>query len=178
MDWEYDDEECEGVLSIIRGGEGWFHSYSSITDFKQDLGEESLSHENLKSGWVLSEVSLGRRKIISTPNHFILACLEKLDHHKTLALLRHIASHSRFPFHSLIQFWGVVKVDGRYHYLSSSHNLFYVSHLNKGLCWYRKLCRDHEHVVDVRGDREMMMPRELGCHIALRFLIKVIATHI
>ncbi|XP_042059460.1 uncharacterized protein LOC121803955 [Salvia splendens] len=47
-------EERERVLSIIRGGE---ESYSSITDFKQNLGEEVLAHEKLEKGWVLYEKS-------------------------------------------------------------------------------------------------------------------------
>ncbi|KAG6432464.1 hypothetical protein SASPL_104040 [Salvia splendens] len=42
----------EGVLSIIRGGEESLDSYSSITDFKQNLDEEALAHEKLESGWV------------------------------------------------------------------------------------------------------------------------------
>ncbi|KAL1543589.1 protein NLP7-like [Salvia divinorum] len=57
-------------------------------------------------------------------------------------------------FHCLIQFWGVVTVEGSHHYLSSSHQPFYVSSLNKGLCWYRKLCRDHECVAG--GDDEQL----------------------
>ncbi|KAL1543585.1 protein NLP6-like isoform X1 [Salvia divinorum] len=126
MDREY--EEREGVLSILRGVDESWESYSSITDFKQDLGEEALAHEELGSGWVLYE--------------------ELLYQHKIIALLKHVASQNWIFSHCLIQFWGVVKVEGSHHSLSSSHHPFYVSYLDKGLCWYRKLCRDHEYVGD------------------------------
>ncbi|XP_047979453.1 protein NLP7-like [Salvia hispanica] len=42
-----------------------------------------------------------------------------------------------------------------HHYLSSSHHPFFVSSLKKGLCWYRKLCTDHEYVVDVTDDEQL-----------------------
>ncbi|XP_047979452.1 protein NLP7-like [Salvia hispanica] len=135
MDQEY--EERERVLSIIRGGEESLESYSSITDFKQNLGEEVFAHEKLEKGWVLYEELLGQ--------------------HKIKALLKRTASQSWFLVHSLIQFWGVVKVEGSRHYLSSSHHPFCVSSLHKGLCWYRKLCRDHEYVVVDVGDVEQQL---------------------
>ncbi|XP_047978503.1 uncharacterized protein LOC125220375 [Salvia hispanica] len=126
----------EGVLSIIRGGEESLDSYSSITDFKQNLDEEALAHEKLESGWVLYE--------------------EILDQHKIIALLKHFASQSWMHFHTLIQCWGVVKVEGSHHYLSSSHHPFFVNSLSKGSCSYRKLCSNHEYVVDVGDDRQQL----------------------
>ncbi|KAL1543584.1 protein NLP6-like [Salvia divinorum] len=136
MDQEY--EERERVLSFLRGGNEWFHPYPSVTDFKQDLGEEALAHVELEDGWVLYEELLGQ--------------------HKVIALLKHIAWTNE-NFHSLIQFWGVVKVEGRHHYLSSSHYSFLVSGLNKGLCRYRKLCSNHEYVVvdtnEERHDKQL-----------------------
>ena len=133
---DQENEEHERMLSFLRGREGCFHLYSSITDFKQDLGEEALAHMELESGWVLYE--------------------ELLDQYKIIALLKHLASTTDWMYsNTLIQFWRVVKVEGSHHYLSSSHHPFFVSSLKKGLCWYRKLCRDHEYVVDVTDDEQL-----------------------
>ena len=121
------DDVCRGALSILIGGDEWRDPYSSITDFKQKLGEEALIHEELAGGWVLYEKLPSQLKIIS--------------------LLRFIASPSNWMVHShcLMQFWSV-KVEGTHHYLSCSHHPFYVRNLNKGLCRFRNLCTDQQYV--------------------------------
>ncbi|XP_057801184.1 protein NLP5-like isoform X2 [Salvia miltiorrhiza] len=129
MAWE--NEEHVRVLSILRGGVECHNKYSSISDFKQDLEEGALAHEESKMGWVL---------------------YEKLDHPQIITLLNHVASAHCWIYTSyMVQFWGVVKVEGRHHYLSCSHHPFLVYCLTKGECWYRKLSRDHVYVVDVGG---------------------------
>ena len=122
------DDELRGVLSILRGEDGWSDLYSSITDFKQNLGEEALLHEELAGGWVLYETPLSQLKI--------------------MFLLRFIASPSiwMIHFHCLMQFWRVVEVEGSHHYLSCSHHPFYARTLTKGLCRLRKLCIDQQYV--------------------------------
>ncbi|XP_047954959.1 protein NLP6-like isoform X2 [Salvia hispanica] len=131
------DDERRGVLSILSGGDDWFAWYSSITDFKPNLGEEDLIHEELAGGWVLYETPLSQLKIMS--------------------LLRFIASSRNWMvhFHCLMQFWRVVKVEGSHHHLSCSHLPFYVTSLNKGLCRLRKLCINQEYVAG--GDDEKQL---------------------
>ena len=136
IEFEMDDER-RGVLSILSGGDDWFAWYSSITDFKPNLGEEDLIHEELAGGWVLYETPLSQLKIMS--------------------LLRFIASSRNWMvhFHCLMQFWRVVKVEGSHHHLSCSHLPFYVTSLNKGLCRLRKLCINQEYVAG--GDDEKQL---------------------
>ncbi|XP_042017789.1 uncharacterized protein LOC121765656 [Salvia splendens] len=132
------DDELRGVLSILNGGDEQFDLYSSVTDFKQNLGEEALIHEELVGGWVLYEKMLSQFKRI-------------------ISLFRSIASSSNglLDLPCLMQFWRVVKVEGSHHYLSCSHLPFYVGSLHKGLCRLRKLCIDQQYVAG--GDDEQQL---------------------
>ncbi|XP_042017297.1 protein NLP6-like isoform X2 [Salvia splendens] len=132
------EAERRGVFPILSGGDGWIGQYSSITDFKQNLGEEALIHEEYERGWVLYEKMLSQFKRI-------------------ISLFRFIASPSNRMVHSnyLMQFWRVVKVEGSHHYLSCSHLPFYVGSLHKGLCRLRKLCIDQQYVAG--GDDEQQL---------------------
>ncbi|KAH6798353.1 hypothetical protein C2S51_034837 [Perilla frutescens var. frutescens] len=131
-----DDDYEEGVLSILRGREGWDEEYSSIDEFKEHLNQASpLAEEKVPHrGWVLrNEYNSNNTKIIT--------------------LLKHIASHYWFAYndHHLVQFWAVVKVEGRHHYLSTSHQPFCVGQLSKGVSWYRNLSSQYEYHVDMEG---------------------------
>ncbi|KAG6384596.1 hypothetical protein SASPL_155582 [Salvia splendens] len=137
------DDELRGVLSILNGGDEQFDLYSSVTDFKQNLGEEALIHEELVGGWVLYEKMLSQFKRI-------------------ISLFRSIASSSNglLDLPCLMQFWRVVKVEGSHHYLSCSHLPFYVGSLHKGLCRLRKLCIDQQYVAG--GDDEQQLAWSVG----------------
>lgn len=124
--------DSERLLSILKGREGWNEEYSSIYEFKHHLDEGSdLGEEKLEWGWVLYERQLGP--------------------HPLLTLLKHIASHSFLMRHCIVQFWAVAKMEGSHHYLSTSNQCFCVGKLNKGVCWYRKLCSGHVYAVDMEG---------------------------
>ncbi|KAH6796468.1 hypothetical protein C2S51_037454 [Perilla frutescens var. frutescens] len=68
-------------------------------------------------------------------------------------LLEHLMQSQNMRSHSMIQFWGVVRVDGLHHYLSTRDQPFCVSYLDKGLCWYRKRSMMYEYDV-VKGANE------------------------
>ncbi|KAH6798252.1 hypothetical protein C2S52_022806 [Perilla frutescens var. hirtella] len=129
----------EGVLSILRGGEGWDEEYSSISEFKHHLKEASLAEEKVEErswdeGWIL-------RNGYDSNNT------------KIITLLKRIAlSQDR----CLVQFWAVLeKVEGEglgsHHYLSTSNEPFFVSKLSKGVSWYRNLCVGLVYHVDMEG---------------------------
>lgn len=123
----------ERVLSILRGKEGWNHDYSSISEFKHNLNEPHLAEEESEWGWVLYE--------------------RQMAPHPLIPLLNHIASHSFLMRHCIVQFWALVRTEGSRHFLSASHrSLFCVGKLNRGACWYRRLCVGHVYAVDVEGD--------------------------
>ncbi|KAH6806849.1 hypothetical protein C2S51_027957 [Perilla frutescens var. frutescens] len=130
-----DEDYKEGVVSILRGREGWYEQYSSISEFKHHLNQASpLADEKSRYGWVLrNEYDSNNTKIIT--------------------LLKHMASHSWFLHgnHCLVQFWAVVKVEGRHHYLSTSHQPFCVGRLSKGVSWYRNLSSQYQYDVDMEG---------------------------
>ncbi|XP_057801120.1 protein NLP6-like isoform X3 [Salvia miltiorrhiza] len=135
----------EGVLSILKGGMGWYDSYDEISEFKQHLHQEEvgLAHEKLKYGWVLYETE--QRQY----SYYTRQLQDKI-----IKLLKHMASEylSR-GYHYMMQFWGVVKEEGKHHHLSSSHLPFLVTQLSKGVCcWYRKQSRDEVYVVNVEAD--------------------------
>ncbi|XP_057801128.1 protein NLP6-like [Salvia miltiorrhiza] len=122
--------------AILRGREGCYEQYSSLSEFIHDLDEEAdLAHEISVWGCVLYEKQQQQQQI--------------------LTLMLNFAAESCYTDrHYMMQFWGVVKVEGSHHYLSSSHHPFCFKRLMKGICWYRKLCRDHVYVVDV-GDEKL-----------------------
>ncbi|KAH6798352.1 hypothetical protein C2S51_034836 [Perilla frutescens var. frutescens] len=125
----------EGVLSILRGGEGWDEQYSDIDEFKHHLNQAYLKEdESSNGGWVLRNECDSNNTKITT-------------------LLKYIASNFWFSKgnHCLVQFWVVVKVEGRDHYLSTSNQPFYVGKLNKGVSWYRNLCVGLVYHVDLEG---------------------------
>ncbi|XP_042016982.1 protein NLP7-like [Salvia splendens] len=131
MEFEMDDELID-VFPILRGGDGWSHRYSSITNFKQNLGEEALIHEEKERGWVLYEMDDGTHGFLS----------------RIISLFRFIASPSNRMVLSnyMMQFWRVVKEEGNHHYLSCSHLPFYVGSLHTRLCRLRNLCIDQQYV--------------------------------
>ncbi|XP_042012731.1 protein NLP7-like isoform X2 [Salvia splendens] len=124
--------------------DGCLDEYSSITDFKQNLGEEPLIHEEFAGGWVLYENEKEKEK-------------EKLSSQlKIISLLRIITSSSYGMVahsHCLMQFW---TVEGSHHYLSCSHHPFYVGSLHKGLCRLRKLCIDQQYVAGGGDDEQQL----------------------
>ncbi|KAH6812416.1 hypothetical protein C2S51_026178 [Perilla frutescens var. frutescens] len=124
----------ERMLSILRGEKG-YDEHLDISEFKEHLKEASmcLAEEELDLGWVLYE---GQHKSTQLQ-------------HKIITLLKHIASDWWLGYHHLVQFWALVQVEGRHHYLSTLHHPFSVNDLRKGLCWYRKVCMDHVYVVDM-----------------------------
>ncbi|KAH6771661.1 hypothetical protein C2S51_010065 [Perilla frutescens var. frutescens] len=130
------EELEERVFSIIRGRHECYNEYSSISEFKKQLNVVShlKAEEKLRWGWVLW-----------------MANETTQLQHKIVTLLKHFAANSMVTFHNLVQFWAVVKVEGRLHYLSTSHQPFHVSRPCKGICWYRKQCMDHVYCVDVEG---------------------------
>lgn len=139
MDSEYE----ERVVSILRGRGEWDDKYASISEFKQHLDEPSLAHEELGKGCVLHQQQSDSEYPFGFRYHIV-------------SLLKSIASECGFRGHDMVQFWAVDEMEERHHYLSTIGQPFSVGQLNKGLCWYRKLCRGHAYDVDVveRGDEE------------------------
>lgn len=137
-----DEEYEERVLSSLIGRRGYHEEYSTIHEFKEDLNQAVLAEEKLKHGWVFWRAKHHKSKHTSQLQH------------KIRTLLKHIASMEWGGPHYLAQFWAVIKVEGRIHYLSTSNQPFCVPNLRKGLCWYREQCMDDVYGVDVEGAEE------------------------
>ncbi|KAH6791863.1 hypothetical protein C2S52_002340 [Perilla frutescens var. hirtella] len=140
-----DDEES--VFSILIGREGCDDEYSSIFEFKHNLQQSCLEEE-------VEEFSCG---CVFYDHQYPNSTTNNTS--KIITLLKHTASDSSFGCNYLLQFWSLVQVKRQHHhhhYLSTSDQPFCVSHLRKGLCWYRKLSTGHVYDVDEGAEDEQL----------------------
>lgn len=110
------------------GVKGYDTEYS-LSEFTDYLNAD-ISSEKSDYGWVFNKRCQQPEK-----NEF---------RQKIVSLLANIATQRGFS--CLVQFWAVVKEERPRHYLKTSELPFYVCNLQKGLCWYRRLCMDQAEV--------------------------------
>ncbi|KAH6798351.1 hypothetical protein C2S51_034835 [Perilla frutescens var. frutescens] len=139
-----DLEEEKYDWSVIKGLEGYDSEYS-LSEFTDYLNAD-LSLEKSDNAWVFSRCQ--------QPDLHHYSKMTEIKQ-KIVCALKNIG-HPRF-LHCLVQFWAVVKVEGPRHYLSTSDLPFSVGHLNKGLCWYRRICMNQLCCVDADEGAEVQL---------------------